>query len=357
HGGVLFIDEIGELEPILQNKLLKVLEDKRVTFESPYYDPEDPNIPKYIRHLFEKGAPADFVLIGATTRQPEEINPALRSRCAEVFLDPLTPRDIQAIVEAAAQRIQVSLEEDVAATIAQYTVEGRKAIGLLADAYGLALYKRTTRPVVITKAEIEEVVSTGRISPYVRIKGTGEPEVGKVLGLAVRGFFGTLLEIEAVAFPARKPGGGTIRFNETAGSMAKDSVFNAASLFRLLTGQELEDFDIHINVIGGAHVDGPSAGGAILTAIISATQGVAIRQDMAVTGEVSIRGKLKAVGGIPEKLYGARQAGIKRVVIPRENAVDVPANLQGVEVVPVESVREMLDRLLVTPLPSKKALN
>ncbi|MGI6036595.1 MAG: sigma 54-interacting transcriptional regulator, partial [Limnochordia bacterium] len=70
HGGVLFIDEIGELEPILQNKLLKVLEDKRVTFESPYYDPEDPNIPKYIRHLFEKGAPADFVLIGATTRQP-----------------------------------------------------------------------------------------------------------------------------------------------------------------------------------------------------------------------------------------------------------------------------------------------
>jgi len=62
---------------------LRVLEDKRVTFESAYYDPDDPNVPKYIKKLFEEGAPADFILIGATTRDPSEINPALRSRCAE----------------------------------------------------------------------------------------------------------------------------------------------------------------------------------------------------------------------------------------------------------------------------------
>ncbi len=64
HGGVLFIDEIGELDDMLQNKLLKVLEDKRVEFSSSYYDPDDENTPKYIKHLFENGAPADFVLIG-----------------------------------------------------------------------------------------------------------------------------------------------------------------------------------------------------------------------------------------------------------------------------------------------------
>ena len=68
HGGVLFIDEIGELDPLLQTKLLKVLEDKRVTFESSYYDPDDPAVPAYVKRLFSEGAPADFVLIGATTR-------------------------------------------------------------------------------------------------------------------------------------------------------------------------------------------------------------------------------------------------------------------------------------------------
>ncbi len=64
HGGVLFIDEIGEMDPLLLNKLLKVMEDKRVKFESSYYDPSDPNVPSYIKKLFEEGAPADFVLIG-----------------------------------------------------------------------------------------------------------------------------------------------------------------------------------------------------------------------------------------------------------------------------------------------------
>ncbi|MCY0884407.1 MAG: sigma 54-interacting transcriptional regulator, partial [Firmicutes bacterium] len=78
HGGILFIDEIGEMDLLLQNKLLKVLEDKRVRFDSPYYDPDDPNVPRYVRRLFEEGAPADFILVGATTRSPEEISPALR---------------------------------------------------------------------------------------------------------------------------------------------------------------------------------------------------------------------------------------------------------------------------------------
>ncbi len=85
HGGVLFIDEIGEMDLHLQSKLLKVLEDKRVYFDSAYYDPNDENIPQYIKKLFDEGAPADFILIGATTRSPSNISPALRSRCTEVF--------------------------------------------------------------------------------------------------------------------------------------------------------------------------------------------------------------------------------------------------------------------------------
>ncbi len=99
HGGVLFIDEIGEMDPSLQTRLLKVLEDKRVTFESSYYDESAPNVPAYIKKLFREGAPADFMLIGATTREPEEIDAAIRSRCAGVYFEPLTQPQIVSIVD------------------------------------------------------------------------------------------------------------------------------------------------------------------------------------------------------------------------------------------------------------------
>ena len=113
-GGVLFIDEIGEMDPLLQNKLLKVLEDKRVTFDSSYYDPTDPRVPGYVRRLFQKGAPADIVMVGATTRDPEEISPALRSRCAEVFFDALTPLHVVTIVKAAARRLRAKIPVELA---------------------------------------------------------------------------------------------------------------------------------------------------------------------------------------------------------------------------------------------------
>lgn len=85
HGGILFIDEIGELHPIQMNKMLKVLEDRKVFLESAYYSEENTMIPTYIHDIFQKGLPADFRLVGATTRSPEEIPPAIRSRCLEVF--------------------------------------------------------------------------------------------------------------------------------------------------------------------------------------------------------------------------------------------------------------------------------
>ncbi|MBQ5637363.1 MAG: AAA family ATPase, partial [Selenomonadales bacterium] len=128
HGGILFIDEIGEMDPMLQNKLLKVMEDKRVSFDSTYYDTSDPSVPNYIRRLFEHGAPADFILIGATTRAPYEINPAFRSRCAEIFFESLTPSHIQDIIKSAMEKLHAQAEAKVAEIISEYTIEGRKAI-------------------------------------------------------------------------------------------------------------------------------------------------------------------------------------------------------------------------------------
>lgn len=346
HGGVLFIDEIGEMDPMLQNKLLKVLEDKRVTFESAYYDPNDPNVPKYIKKLFTDGAPADFVLISATTRDPSEISPAIRSRCAEVFFEPLDQEDIKVIVQNSAKRLGVKISPELAELISEYTIEGRKAAGILSDAYGLALYKQAkTSPesaVEITKSDLLEIFQASRLSPYLSVKASDSLERGKIFGLGVSGFVGSIIEIEAVTFPASEKGKGRLRFNETAGSMTKDSVFNAASVVRLVTGLDLSDYDVHVNVVGGGRIDGPSAGVAITLAIISSLTNRPIYQNIAVTGEVSIQGKIKAIGGVIEKIYGARQAGMKKVFIPKENEKDIPEDVGNIEVIPVSSIEEIM---------------
>lgn len=349
HGGVLFIDEIGELDEILQNKLLKVLEDKRVEFTSAYYDPDDENTPLYIKYLFDNGAPADFVLIGATTREPGDISPALRSRCTEVFFEPLSSEDIRQIVHNAAQKLGVDLEEGVDTFLSNYTIEGRRAINLLADAYGAILYrdaKKDGEKVVVRMKDVEEVIKIARISPYEINTNDSEMEIGHIYGLAVSGFVGSTLEIETMVYESKHKGKGVVRFNDTAGSMTKDSVFNAASVIRKITGLDMSDYDIHVNVIGGAKIDGPSAGAAITVCIISALLNKPVRQDMAVTGEISLRGKIKPVGGIFEKIYGARRKGIKHVLIPYDNRHDIPMGLDDIEVTTVKDIDELLKIIL-----------
>jgi ATP-dependent Lon protease len=352
HGGVLFIDEIGEMDPALQSRLLKVLEDKRVTFESSYYDESAPNVPEYVKRLFREGAPADFILIGATTREPDDIDPAIRSRCAEIFFSPLTQHQILSIVQGAIKRLGAKAARAVAKLIASYTIEGRKAVQIVADAYGQALYRlypgkriEAIKNPSILEDDVRAVVHTSRLVQHTLVKARATREVGKCFGLGVLHHLGSLIEIEAVAFAAAQSGKGTIRFNDTAGTMAKDSVFNATSVLRALTGADISDYDLHINVVGGGNIDGPSAGLAIFLALYSAVTKQPLPQDVAITGELSIQGKVRAVGGVIEKLYAARQAGMRRVLLPKENAREVDATLAGLEVMPVANVEQVL-RLL-----------
>lgn len=344
HGGVLFIDEIGEMDSLLQNKLLKVLEDKRVKFDSAYYDPDDPLVPKYVKKLFEEGAPADFVLISATTRSLDDISPALRSRCAEIFFDPLAPDQIQAICQAAAGRLGLLLDPEAAQLISHYTLEGRRAVTLLADALSLTLLDHP-HPEKIGVAEVAEAIGKARLPRVTSVHGSSTHAIGHVFGLAVSGYQGMVLEVEAACLPAREAGRGQIRFNDTAGSMTKDSVFNAGTVLRQVTDQDPADYDFHVNVIGGAQVDGPSAGAAIFLALYSALTKNPVRQDMAVTGEVSLGGLLKPVGGIAEKVFGARQASMSMVVVPAANATDVPTN-PGLTVLSLATANQLVEAAL-----------
>lgn len=343
HGGILFIDEIGDMDPLLQNKLLKVLEDKRVYFESSYYDSQDKRIPQYIKQMFDKGIPADFVLIGATTRSPEEINPAFRSRCMEIFFEPLGAKGIRSIVSRSADKLDLEIEAGVAELISDYTIDGRNANKLLVGAYDYALNelpRLNKEPIKITCRHVWEAIQNSRIYSHNISKAYKGLETGKVFGLGAFGYLGTLIELEAVAFPAEREGEGHIRFNDTAGTMAKDSVFNAASVFRKEFGENISNYDIHINIIGGGKVDGPSAGAAIYLTIVSAVKQLPVWQDVALTGEISIQGRVKPVGAIYEKIYGARQAGIRKLIIPYDNLQDVPAEVRGMEIIPIKYISE-----------------
>ncbi len=131
HGGVLFIDEIGELPPCQINKLLKVLEDRKVMFESAYYSSENKKIPTYIHDVFQNGIPADFRLIGATTRKCEDIPEAIRSRCVEVYFNALTREDIEKIVCGAKERLNIAMDDGAVNLISQYAKNGRDAVKIL----------------------------------------------------------------------------------------------------------------------------------------------------------------------------------------------------------------------------------
>jgi len=127
--------------------------------------------------------------------------------------------------------------------------------------------------------------------------------------------------------------------------MAKDSVFNAGSVLRAIAGVDPTDYDVHVNIVGGGNIDGPSAGLAIFLALYSAILRKPLPQDVAVTGELSIQGKVRGIGGAIEKLYAARQAGMRAMVLPRENARDVDADLAGLDVLPVVDVEGALRAL------------
>lgn len=369
HGGILFLDEIGELHPVQLNKLLKVLEDRKVFLESAYYSPEDPNIPSHIKDIFENGLPADFRLVGATTRSPHEIPPAIRSRCMEIFFRPLRPDEVAQVAQRAAEKVGLRMEPGALDVIRRYATNGREAVNIVQIAAGLALSRGDQ---VIPTEEVEWVVNSGQFQPRPDRKIPPEPMVGLANGLAVAGpNLGMLLEIEADVRPARNPHQGmvvttgVVEEEEMGGagrtlrrkSMAKGSVENVLTVLRRYLTVDPRDYDIHVNFPGGVPVDGPSAGIAVAAALYSAFMNKPLDNRLAMTGELSIRGLVKPVGGVAAKVAAARYAGCTRVLVPRENWQASFRDLEGIEVIPVTRFEEVLDRaFVIAPVPEPAAI-
>jgi len=354
HGGILFIDEIGELHPIQMNKLLKVLEDRKVFLESAYYSSEDTNIPFHIHDIFQNGLPADFRLIGATTRGPESIPPALRSRCLEIYFRALTSEEIGIVTSNALSKIRFECEEGVPELIGKYATNGREAVNIIQTAVGVNINEKRNK---VTVSDIEWVLNNGQYSPRPERKINDEPQIGYVNGLAVYGpNMGTLMEIEAIAVRAGRGTGrllvtGIVEEEEIGSrdgrtikrkSMAKASTDNVITAIKKYLGIDPGEYDIHLNFPGGTPVDGPSAGITIAVAVYSAITNSYVDNRIAMTGEVSIRGKVKGVGGIIPKIEAAVRAGVKKVIIPKENWQEI-FSTYDIEVIPVESIVEAVN--------------
>ncbi|CAI9396982.1 ATP-dependent protease LonB [Niallia sp. Sow4_A1] len=357
HGGVLFIDEIGELHPTQMNKLLKVLEDRKVYLESAYYNEENTQIPSHIHDIFKNGLPADFRLIGATTRTPNEIPPAIRSRCMEVFFRELTKEEVIKIGKKAADKVNMSISEKALDTLSEYARNGREAVNMVQISAGLAIGEERS---FIKDDEVEWVINSSQLSPRMERKINKHSTIGAVNGLAVYGSnIGALLEIEVTVIPA-KDGKGSINITgiveeESIGgqgksirrkSMAKGSIENVITVLRSMD-VPADQFDIHVNFPGGIPIDGPSAGISMATGIYSAIYKQPVDRKVAMTGEISIHGKVKPIGGVVAKVKAAKAAGVQKVIIPQENMQAILEEIKDITIVPVQSLNEVIEHALL----------
>ena len=247
-------------------------------------------------------------------------------------------------------------DEALTEVIRSYTREAgvrnlEREIAKLARKAVTEIVKKTAKVVEITPEKLESYLGVKRHRWGLAEK---EDQVGVVTGLAWTSVGGELLHIEAL----KLPGKGRMKTTGKLGDVMKESIDAAASYVRSIAPElgvkptKFETIDIHLHLPEGATPkDGPSAGLAMVTSIVSVITGIPVRKDVAMTGEVTLRGNALPIGGLKEKLLAALRGGIKTVIIPEENAkdlIEIPENVKtGMEIIPVSHVREVLKIALV----------
>ena len=386
HKGVLYIDEVNLLRLEEQQALLTAMQERAFPISG--------------RSERSSGAltktepvPCDFILIAAGNLDAiQGMHPALRSRIRgygyEVYVNsemPDTSKNRRRLIRFIAQEVTRDMgtsreiphfEKSAVAMIlreaqrragrrGKLSLRLRELGGLVRIAGDLASEEGsafTTASHVLGARNIakplEQQVADRMIErrrDYSLIVNSGE-RIGRVNGLAVLGansglsdFSGIMLPVEALVTPSQG-GGGKIHATGGLSDLAKESVTNVSAVIKKLTGKDISDYDIHIQFVDTHGVDGDSASITIATAVISALEDIPIRQDLAMTGSLSVRGEVLPIGGVTAKIEAAAGSGIKKVVVPRSNMQDVLLDdkyKDMIEVVAVDSLDEVMKHALI----------
>tara|TARA_Y100000310_G_scaffold287335_2_gene312147 strand:+ start:1721 stop:3589 length:1869 start_codon:yes stop_codon:yes gene_type:complete len=379
-GGVLFIDEISTLAPHSQQELLSALQEKKY----PITGQSERSSGAMTR---SQPVPCDFVLVAAGNYETiKHMHPALRSRIRgygyEVYMND-TMDDTKENKEKLAmfvaqevikdgkiphftkQAVEVMIDEakKMASMSGKLTVRLRELGGLVRAAGDLALEEneKYVKPIHIKQAKkLSRTLEQQIADKYIEAKKKYEvivtkgARVGRVNGLAVMGsdaaFSGIVLPIESEV----TPGGKKTEFVATGklGQIAKEAVKNVSAIILKYFGEDVkEKYDIFIQFLQSHEgVEGDSASIAVATSIVSALKEIPIRQDTAMTGSLSIRGEVLAIGGVTAKVEAAIDADIKRVIIPKANEQDLvlsKENQKKIKIIPVSNISQVLKQALI----------
>ncbi|MCP1714446.1 Lon-like ATP-dependent protease [Methanocalculus alkaliphilus] len=377
HKGVLFIDEINTLTPHSQQNLLTALQEG----EFPITGQSERSSGAMVR---TEAVPCRFVMIAAGNLDAMQgMHPALRSRIRgygyEVFMKETiddTPKNREKFIRFIAQEVKndgkippfdrSAISEVIREARRRSNRKGHLTLklrdlgGLVRVAGDIARGEGaevTTAQHVIMAKETARSVEDQISDEYIRrsrdydltiVSGTA---IGKVNGLAVMGSdSGSVLPIVAEVTPAQGATG-TVIATGLLKEIAQESIKNVSAILKKFTGKDIRNIDIHVQFIGTYQgVEGDSASVSVATAVISAIEGIPVRQDVAMTGSLSVRGDVLPIGGVTYKIEAAAKAGIKQVFIPASNLGDVLIENRYksmIEIIPVSHIEEILERALV----------
>ena len=374
HKGVLFIDEIATLSLKMQQSILTAMQEKKF----PITGQSELSSGAMVR---TEPVPCDFILVAAGNLDTvNKMHPALRSRIRgygyEVYMRTTMPDTIEnrrKLVQFVAQEVIRDgkiphFTKDAVVEIVREAQRrgGRKGhltlrlrdLGGIVRAAGDTAIKKGKN--IVEREDVLEALKMAkplekqladwyieRKKEYQVIKTEGG-EVGRVNGLAVIGEeSGIVLPIEAVVAPAASKEEGKIIVTGKLGEIAKEAVQNVSAIIKRYKGEDISRYDIHVQFLQTYEgVEGDSASISVATAVISALEDIPIRQDVAMTGSLSVRGEVLPIGGATPKIEAAIEAGIKTVIIPKSNEKDVflsPDKAEKIEIIPVETIDQVLE--------------
>ncbi|OKY77576.1 MAG: putative ATP-dependent protease LonB [Candidatus Methanohalarchaeum thermophilum] len=372
--GVLFIDEINTLRIESQQQLLSAMQEGKFSIKGQSERSSGAMVNT-------KPVPTDFVMVAAGNLDAlKGMHPALRSRIRgygyEVYMNDTmedTPENRRKLVRVTAQEVEKDGKiphfnrEAVGEVILEanrrsgskdkLTLKIRELGGLIRVAGDVA---RARGKDLVEKEDIIEAKRVSRTleqqvadkyiekrKEYRMFESEGE-SVGRVNGLAVMGDdSGIVLPIVAEVTPAQSKEEGQVIATGKLQEIAQEAVQNVSAIIKKYSGQDMSDHDVHIQFVGTYEgVEGDSASISVATSVISALENIPIKQDLAMTGSLSVRGEVLPVGGVTSKIEAAAEAGLNKVLIPRANKDDVLIEdkyKDKIEIIPVGNIREVLE--------------